>query len=173
MSFSFLLTPLVKAWNHLLPTVMSKILGQTDLGRTIRIISSLKIRTHPLIYIYEILLKQQLYYHIAPISQTIQVRWIRHAAHCWKIRDMKISCELLHMDTPVLASQQKLIFISSVQTLNADWRTCQKWWMIGIDGEKESRESVLPAQLDDDSLNAVDFGLIFLVLKKINSIKIW
>ena len=34
---------------------------------------------------------------------------------------------LLHMDTPGLANQQNLIFISPVQTLDAVLRICQEW----------------------------------------------
>ena len=54
------------------------------------------------------------------------------------------------MDTPVLTDQQKLIFISSVQTLDAVERTYQKWWLIGTNDKKESKESVLLAHHDDD-----------------------
>ena len=35
--------------------------------------------------------KQQLYGHLPPITKTIQVRWNRHAGHCWKSRDELIS----------------------------------------------------------------------------------
>ena len=45
---------------------------------------------------------------------------------------------LLHMEIPVLADQQELIYISSVQIQNVVWKTCQEWWMIGTDGERES-----------------------------------
>ena len=38
--------------------------------------------------------KQQLYDHLSPISQTIQVRW-RHAGHCKRIKDEFISLTLL------------------------------------------------------------------------------
>ena len=39
----------------------------------------------------------------------------------------------LHMDTPVLADQQELIYISFVRTLDVD---CQKRCMIGTDVER-------------------------------------
>ena len=35
--------------------------------------------------------KQQLYGHLLPITKTIQVRWTRHARHCWRSRDELIS----------------------------------------------------------------------------------
>ena len=47
---------------------------------------------------------------------------------------------LLHMDTPVLANQQKLAFISSVRTLDAIL-THQERWPVGTDGEIESKNS--------------------------------
>ena len=37
-----------------------------------------------------------------------------------------------------------------VQTQNVVWKTCQEWWMIGTDGEKESGKSVLSVWLDED-----------------------
>ena len=46
--------------------------------------------------------KQQLPRHLPPISKTIQIRWTRHARHCWRNKDGP-----LHMDIPVLASQQE------------------------------------------------------------------
>ena len=39
--------------------------------------------------------KQQLYDHLPPITETIQVRWTRHAEHCWRSRDKLISDVLL------------------------------------------------------------------------------
>ena len=35
--------------------------------------------------------KHQLYGHLPPITKTIQVRWTRHAGHCWRSRDELIS----------------------------------------------------------------------------------
>ena len=35
--------------------------------------------------------KHQLYGHLHPITKTIQVRWTRHAGHCWRSRDELIS----------------------------------------------------------------------------------
>ena len=39
--------------------------------------------------------KQQLYGHLPPITETIQVRRTRHAGHCWRSRDELISDVLL------------------------------------------------------------------------------
>ena len=33
------------------------------------------------------LTKQQLYGHLLPSMKTIQVRWTRHAGHCWRSKD--------------------------------------------------------------------------------------
>ena len=39
--------------------------------------------------------KHQLYGHLTPIMKTIQVRWTRHAGHCWRSKDELISDVLL------------------------------------------------------------------------------
>ena len=39
--------------------------------------------------------RHQLYGHLPPIMKTIQVRWTRHAGHCWRSRDKLISDVLL------------------------------------------------------------------------------
>ena len=39
--------------------------------------------------------KQQLYAHFPPIMKTHQVRWTRHARHCWRSRDKLINGVLL------------------------------------------------------------------------------
>ena len=43
--------------------------------------------------------RHQLYRHLSPITKTIQVRWTRHAGHCWKSRDELISDVLLWTPT--------------------------------------------------------------------------
>ena len=49
----------------------------------LRAISIKSWRQHPT--------KHQLYGHLPPITKTIQVRWTRHAGHCWRSRDELIS----------------------------------------------------------------------------------
>ena len=74
----------------------------------------------------------------------------------WKVRTsswVTFSFGLLHIDTLVLVDQQNLTFISSVWTLDPVYRTFQKWWSIGMDGKKESRESMLLVHHDEDSHN--------------------
>ena len=49
--------------------------------------------------------KQQLYSHLHSISKTVQIRRIRHAGHCWRIKDELIIDLLLwtlHTDVQVL-----------------------------------------------------------------------
>ena len=41
----------------------------------------------------------QLYGHLPPITKTIQVRWTRHAGHCWRSRDEPIRHVLLWTPT--------------------------------------------------------------------------
>ena len=43
--------------------------------------------------------RHQLYSHLPPIMKTIQVRWTRHAGHCWRSRDELISDVLLWTPT--------------------------------------------------------------------------
>ena len=49
--------------------------------------------------------KHQLYGHLPPITKTIQVRWTRHAGHCWRSRDELISDVLLWI--PHMAGQKQ------------------------------------------------------------------
>ena len=56
-------------------------------------------------------MKQQLYGHLPPISKMIQIRWTRHAGHCWRSKDELIGDVLqgpFHIDVPMLADQQGL-----------------------------------------------------------------
>ena len=43
--------------------------------------------------------RHQLYSYLPPIMKTIQVRWTRHAGHCWRSRDELISDVLLWTPT--------------------------------------------------------------------------
>ena len=61
-----------------------------------------------------------------------------------------VSCRVLLTDTPVSTDQQKFTYINSVLTLDAVKKTCQKRWLIEKDGEKELKETVLSARIDDD-----------------------
>ena len=54
------------------------------------------------------------------------------------------------MDILVSANQQKLTFISSMWTLEVAKRTFKEQLVIGIDGERASKESGLLACLDDE-----------------------
>ena len=59
--------------------------------RMLRAILNKSWRQHPT--------KHQLYGHLPPITKTIQVRWTRHAGHCWRSRDELISDVLLWTPT--------------------------------------------------------------------------
>ena len=52
-------------------------------ARMLRPILNKSLRQHPT--------KHQLYGHLTLITKTIQVRWTRHAGHCWRSRDELIS----------------------------------------------------------------------------------
>ena len=55
--------------------------------RMLRAILNKSWRQHPT--------RHQLYSHLPPITKTIQVRWTRHAGHCWRSRDELIRDVLL------------------------------------------------------------------------------
>ena len=55
--------------------------------RMLRAILNKSWRQHPT--------KHQLYGHLPHITKTIQVRWTRHAGHCWRSKDELISDVLL------------------------------------------------------------------------------
>ena len=71
--------------------------------------------------------KQWLNSHLPPISKSIQVKRTRYARLCWRSKDKLIRDALLwtskHVDVLVLAKNQELIHICSVQTLNIAWKT--------------------------------------------------
>ena len=56
-------------------------------SRMLRAILNKSWRQHPT--------RHQLYGHLPPITKNIQVRWTRHAGHCWRSRDELISDVLL------------------------------------------------------------------------------
>ena len=80
-----------------------------DYTRTLHAVLNKSWNQHPT--------KQQLYSHLPPISKTIQVKWTRHAKHCWWSKDeLMDSYGLLQMETLVLADEQRLSYIRSVQS---------------------------------------------------------
>ena len=46
-------------------------------------------------YCKQHLTKKQLYGHLPPVSQTIKIRWLRYASHCWRSKDESIGNVLL------------------------------------------------------------------------------
>ena len=62
----------------------------------------------------------------------------------------------------VLVDKQELIYISYVRTQDVIWKTRWERWMIGTDGEWESRKSVQAVRLDDDDI--MDISMMILVL---------
>ena len=66
-------------------------LDANNYTRMLRAILNKSWRQHPT--------KNQLYGHLPPITKIIQVRWTRHAGHCWISRDELISDVLLWTPT--------------------------------------------------------------------------
>ena len=96
--------------------------------------------------------KQQLYSHLLTFHLKNHPRQTRQAEYCWRCKDELVSNILLSISTHGHTSvdqSAKLNLISSVQTLYAIYRTYQERWLIWMDGERESRESMLLALLDD------------------------
>ena len=90
--------------------------------------------------------RHQLYSHLPPITKTIQVRWTRHAGHCWRSKDELISDVLLWTPTygQAKAGRPARAYIQQLfEDTDVALETCQKRWMIGRSGERGSRISVL------------------------------
>ena len=97
--------------------------------------------------------RHQLYGHLPPITKTIQVRWTRHAGHCWRSRDeliMVYSYGSPHMAAQKQDDQLERTFSSYVRIQVVVLKTYLGRWTIGRSGERGSGISVLPARYDDD-----------------------
>ena len=82
--------------------------------------------------------KGQLYFHLPPISLTIQVRWTRLVGHCWGTKNELISDVLLwtlkwHGYASVGLPAKT--YISSVWTWGTVWRTYPGQWLTRMDGD--------------------------------------
>ena len=97
--------------------------------------------------------RHQLYGHLPPITKTIQVRWTRHAGHCWRSRDELISDVLLWTPTCSRAKAGRPAW-TYIQQLCEDTRYSPEdlRWTIGRSGERGSDISVLAAQHDDEDI---------------------
>ena len=97
--------------------------------------------------------KHPLYGHLPPITKTIQVRWTRHAGHCWRGRDELISDVLLWILTYgwAKAGRPAKTFIQQLCEDTGCSREDQPEVMNGREsGERGSGISVLAARHDDD-----------------------
>ena len=115
--------------------------------RMLRAILNRSWRQHPT--------KQQLYGHLPPITKIIQVRWTRHAEHCWRSRNEFISdlCGPLHMDEQKQEDQLEPTYNSSVPIQDVALKICREQWTIEKGSEKGSGKSVLTARHNDDDAN--------------------
>ena len=104
----------------------------------------------------------------------IQVRWIRHAGHCWRSGDELVSDVLLwtpHMARQKQDDQLEHTFSSYVRIQDVALKTCQRRWTIGRSGERGSGISVLAAWHDDeDDIHTHSSILITFLQKPINKI---
>ena len=65
-------------------------------------------------------------------------------------RARKSKNELMNSYTLVLVGQQKFTFISFIWTLDGTYRICKVQWLIWMDGERKSKETMLSAHFDDE-----------------------
>ena len=93
--------------------------------RMLRAILNRSWRLHPT--------KQQLYVHLQLITKTIQIRWTKHAGHCWKSIGELIS-DVLQW-TPShgreKAGRPARTYIHQRWIRGVALRTCRKRWPIG------------------------------------------
>ena len=100
----------------------------------------------------------------APLKKNIPVRRTRPAGHCRKSNDELISDFLFSNRTDRRASvgrEARTYLYSSVRTLNIVWCMCQERWMIGKDGERNSRKSMLSVQLNYELINLLINNYIY------------
>ena len=97
--------------------------------------------------------KQQLYGLLPPITKTIQVRWTRHAGHCYRSREELISDVLLwtpsHGQAKSGETSSNLHTAAFLRIPCVALRTCRKPWTIRRCVERGSRISVLMALQDE------------------------
>ena len=111
--------------------------------RMLRAVLNKSWRQHPT--------RHQLYGHLPPITKTIQVRWSRHAGHCWRSKDELISDVLLWTPTygRAKAGRPAWTYIQQLcEDTGCNLKTCRRRWMIGRSGERGSGISVLTARHD-------------------------
>ena len=84
--------------------------------RMLRAILNKSWRQHPT--------RHQLYGHLPPITETIQVRRTRHAGHCWRSRDELISDVLLLTPTQKQDDQHEHTFSNYVRIQDVVQKTC-------------------------------------------------
>ena len=96
--------------------------------RMLRAILNKSWRQHPT--------RHQLYGHLPPITKTIQVRWTRHAGHCWRSRDELIRDVLLW--TPHMAVQKQ----DDQHEHNEDTGCCPEELPRAMNDREEWRERV-------------------------------
>ena len=77
--------------------------------RMLRAILNKSWRQHPK--------RHQLYGHLPPVTKTIQVRRTRHAGHCWRSKDVRISDVLLWTPAYCRAKAWFFIFFHKILTV--------------------------------------------------------
>ena len=92
--------------------------------------------------------KQQLYGHLPPITQTIQVSQTRDIWHYWRSKNRLIS-NIFWWNSYTWTCQCWLTN-NYLYQLCAGKKTSQEQWMIGMDSERKSENSMVLVWLHDD-----------------------
>ena len=82
--------------------------------------------------------KQRLYGHLSPISRTLQIRWVRHAGHCWRSKGKLIS------NVPLWTSSYRWARVGQpvrtyLQQLSTDTR-CSVEDLLGVMDDRDERQ---------------------------------
>ena len=134
--------------------------------RMLRAIFNKSGRQHPT--------KHQLYGHLPPITEAIQVRRTRQAGHHWRSRDELISDVLLW--TPIYgrakAGRLAGTYSSYVRIQDVALETCRRRWTIGRSGERGPGISVQAARHDDDDFYQIRI-IFFLLTICLHTVKLF
>ena len=93
--------------------------------------------------------KQQLYGHQPPISETIQIRWMRHVGHCWRTHEWRSLMDLFTQTSKCWMTSKNLL-TTALYRYKALSRRPVESKTTEMNGKRELGKSMLVARDDDD-----------------------